>query len=63
MNHRIDDDSLEEYFYRARDENGKIVLDTIEGGSYGECIFVKIAKKLEKISLKQLSTEHSKVRH
>ena len=44
-NHRIDDESLKEYFYRRHDDNKKVVLDTIAGGSYTE-----IAKKLEKIS-------------
>ena len=36
-NHRIDDESLKEYFYRGQDDNNKAVLDTIAGGSYGEC--------------------------
>ena len=27
------------------------MLDTIEGGSYGECPYAEIAEKLEKISL------------
>ncbi|XP_049410643.1 uncharacterized protein LOC125873837 [Solanum stenotomum] len=49
-NHRIDDESLKEYFYRGQDDNGKVVLDTIAGGSYGECTFKEIAEKLEKIS-------------
>ena len=43
-NHRIDDESLKEYFYRGQ------VLDTIAGGSYGECPYAEIGKKLEKIS-------------
>ncbi|XP_049364537.1 uncharacterized protein LOC125829343 [Solanum verrucosum] len=33
-NDRIDDESLKEYFYRGQDDNSKIVLDTITGGSY-----------------------------
>ena len=49
-NHRINDDSLKEYFYRGQDDNNKTVLDTIAGGSYGECPYDEIAKKLEKIS-------------
>ncbi|XP_049360697.1 uncharacterized protein LOC125825395 [Solanum verrucosum] len=49
-NHRIDDESLKEYFYRGQDENGKSVLVTIAEGSYGECTFEEIAEKLEKIS-------------
>ena len=49
-NHRIDDESLKEYFYRGKDDNNKAVLDTIEGGSYGECSYAEIAEKLEKIS-------------
>ena len=49
-NHRIDDDSLNEYFYRGQDDNNKAVLDTIAGGSYGECPYAEIAEKLEKIS-------------
>ena len=49
-NHRIDDESLKEYFYRGQDDNNKAALDTIAGGSYGECRYVEIAKKVEKIS-------------
>ena len=49
-NHCIDDDSLKEYFYREQDDNNKAVLDTIAGGSYGECPYAEIAEKLEKIS-------------
>ncbi|KAH0678939.1 hypothetical protein KY284_020024 [Solanum tuberosum] len=32
------------------DENNKAVLDTIAGGSYGECTYAQIVKNLEKIS-------------
>ena len=49
-NHRIDDESLKEYFYRGQDDNNKAVLDMIAGGSYGECTYADIAEKLEKIS-------------
>ena len=49
-NHRIDDESLKEYFYRGHDDNNKVVLDTIAVGSYGECPYAEIAEKLEKIS-------------
>uniref|UniRef100_M1D8F6 Integrase core domain containing protein n=1 Tax=Solanum tuberosum TaxID=4113 RepID=M1D8F6_SOLTU len=49
-NHRIDDESLKEYFYRGQNDDGKAVLDTIAGGSYGECTFKEIAEKLERIS-------------
>ena len=51
-NHRIDDESLKEYFYRGQDDNNnnKAVLDTIAGGSYGECPYAEIAEKLKKIS-------------
>ena len=48
-NHRIDDDSLKEYFYRYQDDN-KAVFDTIEGGSLGERTYAEIEDKLEKIS-------------
>ena len=48
-NHRIDDESLKD-FYRGQDDNNKAVLDTIAGGSYGECPYTEIAEKLEKIS-------------
>ena len=49
-NHRIDDESLKVYFYQGQDNNNKAVLDTIADGSYGECTYVEIAEKLEKIS-------------
>ena len=49
-NYCIDDESLKEYFYRGQDDNNKAVLDTIAGGSYGECLYAEIAEKLEKIS-------------
>ena len=49
-NHRIDDESLKEYFYRGQDDNKKAVLDTIAGGSYGDCTYAQIAEKLERIS-------------
>ena len=49
-NHNIDDESMKEYFYRGHDDNNKVVLDTIAGGSYGECAYAEIAKKFEKIS-------------
>ena len=49
-NHRIDDESLKEYFYWGEDANNKAVLDTIADGSYGESTYAEIAKKLEKIS-------------
>ena len=60
-NHRIDDESLKEYFYRGQDDNNKAVLDTIAGGSYGECPYAEIAEKLEKFSRnnKALSTRKS----
>ena len=45
-NHRLDDESLKEYFYLGQDENNKMVLDTIAGGSYGECPYAEIAKKI-----------------
>ena len=48
-NHRIDDESLKEYFYRGHDDNNKAVLDTIAGGSYGECHYAEIDKKLENL--------------
>ena len=49
-NHRINDQSLKEYFYRRWDDNNKAVLDTIACGSYGECPYAEIAEKLQKIS-------------
>ena len=48
-NHRIDDESLKEYFSREKYDNNKAVLDTITSGSYGECPYIEIAEKLEKI--------------
>ena len=50
-NHRIDYDSLKEYFYRWQDYNKKEVVDTIASGSYGECTYAETAEKLEKIYL------------
>ena len=44
-NHRIDDESLTEYFYRGQDDNNKAILDTIAGGSYEEYPYAEIAKK------------------
>ena len=49
-NHRIDDESLKEFFYWGQDDNNKVVLDTIAGRSYGDCPYAEIAEKLEKIS-------------
>ena len=48
-NHCINDESLKEYFYLEQDDNNKEGLDTVAGGSYGECPYVEIAEKLEKI--------------
>ena len=41
---------MKEYFYRVQDDNNKEVLDTSTSGSYGECTYVEITEKLEKIS-------------
>ena len=49
-NHSIDDESLKKYFNRGQDDNNKVVLDTIAGGSYGEFPYDEIGEKLEKIS-------------
>ena len=49
-NHRIDDESLTEYFYRRKDDNNKAMLVTIAGGFYAECPYAEIAEKLENIS-------------
>ena len=46
QNHCIDDESLNEYFYQGQDDNNKAVLDTIVGGSNGECPYAEIAKKI-----------------
>ena len=42
-NHCINDESLKEYFYLEQDDNNKEGLDTVAGGSYGECPYVEIA--------------------
>ena len=42
-NHRIDDESLKEYFDRGQGDNNKAVLDTIVGASYWECPYAEIA--------------------
>nr|ABI34335.1 Integrase core domain containing protein [Solanum demissum] len=64
-NHRIDDESLNEYHYISQDDNSKVVLDTINGSSYGECTFEQIAEELEKISRnnKASSTRKSDEEH
>ena len=49
-NHRIDDESIKEYFYRGQDNNNKAILDIIASGYSGECPYGDIAKNLEKIS-------------
>ena len=49
-NHFIDDESLKDYLYWGQDDNNKAVLDTIAGGSYGECPYAEISEKLDKIS-------------
>ena len=51
-NHRIDDESLKEYFYRDQDDNKKEVLDIIVGYYYGECTYTKTVEKWVKISHK-----------
>ena len=46
-NHRIDNESLKEYFYQGQDDNNnnnKAVLDTIVGGSYGEGLMLRLLK-------------------
>ena len=45
-NHRIDDESLKEYFYRGQDDNNKSVVDKIVCGSNGECNYAEIAENL-----------------
>ena len=61
-NHRIDDESLKEYFYRGKDDNNKAVLETIAGESYGERLYTEIAEKLEKIfEIKKLRVLKSQI--
>ena len=62
--HRIDDESLKEYFYKGQDENKKEVLDTTANGSDGECTYSEIAEKLDNISCinKSWSTKKSDTR-
>ena len=43
-NDRIDDESLKEYFYRGQDDNNIAVFDTIEGGSYGGVLILRLLK-------------------
>lgn len=49
-NHSIDNESLDEYFYRGQDDNDKEVHDTIVGNLYGKCKYAKIVEMLEKTS-------------
>ena len=44
LNHRIDNESLKEYFDRGHDDNNKAVLDTIVGGSYGSVLMMRLPK-------------------
>ena len=47
-NHRIDDESQKEYFYRGHDDNNKAMLDTIAGGSYGSVLMLRLPKSWRK---------------
>ncbi len=49
INQHIDVELLKEHFNQRQDNNNKAVLDTIVGGSYGQCTFERIAEILEKI--------------
>ena len=53
--HRINDESLNKYFYRGQDDNNKVVLNMIAGGSYGEFTYAEIAENLGKICQKNKS--------
>lgn len=46
-NLHINNEFLKECFYRVQDDDNKVVLNNIVGGSYGECTYVEIAEKLE----------------
>ena len=59
-NYCIDDDSLKDYFYRGQDNNNKVVVDSIAGGSYGACTYIEIAEKLVMISRNNTSWSTSK---
>lgn len=52
-NHHIYHKSLKEYFYRGKDDKKKVVLDIVARGSYDDCAFGEIAKKLKKITSKR----------
>ena len=43
-NHRIDDESLNEYFYRGQDDYNKAVFDTIAGSPCCVCTYANIAE-------------------
>ena len=45
-NHRIDDESLKDYFDKGQNDNNKVVLDTITGGSYGECKYAEDCREV-----------------
>ena len=60
-NHRIDDESLKEYFYIGQDDNNNSVLYTIVSGSYGKCTYAEIKKKLENISRNNKAWRTSKL--
>lgn len=50
LNYRVDEKSLRGYFYLGQEDKCKVVVDTITGGSYGDCTFEQIMEKLWKIS-------------
>ena len=43
-NHRIDDESLKEYFYRGQDDNNKAVLDTMQVDLMGSVLMLRLLK-------------------
>lgn len=57
-NHHTNDESPKEYFYRGKDCNKKAMLDAIAGGSYGECTYDEIAKKLREDISQQKGLEN-----
>lgn len=46
-NKNKDDESFKEYFYRGHDDNGKVVLDVIARGHYGNAPLRRLQRNIK----------------